>query len=626
MSANTARVLRVLFFTYVAITFVHIAYVVFHEPFAFDSWNFAQDTGAKPVSIDRFFEFWHQQYTESNPRIGQPFAYLAYKVVGFAELGTPIAYLAIVLGGFVLGTGRWPDQRNGRDLATLTIGIGFLWFAAPNFASFLFCRAYATNYIWTVAMQVWFLVLLRLHDSRVQAGPAKVIGAGLFGVVIGMCNEHTGPTFLLLTTAYAVWVWRKHGRQSWFVSAAALGTIIGFLLIFFAPGQSERYDEFLKEKLTITQQVLVRGISGNLEIFKGLLFAAAPLLVLLVTMIATGSFTEPRADKDLVEVRARQRRALTVVGLAILGGSLITITVFASPKLGPRFYLHSMVFLLAGVLGVCQAFLHRTRAFAPFVVIAVLASTYAAMKTIPMFTRLDRDSDVRLAQLAATPLDGVYTAESWEQVGESWWFLGDDFRDQKKREFVARYFGLRRVLFRGASAWTTLGIDDVKLTMHYDFDAQICLDEIDEIDIKPYVGRDVGALHHAFLDVITEIKYENPAKLLYIDLVATFLGTQPPMPREKLYVARWDRGVFEGYTAKMHRIGRSTTRQLTLSGELIRSPWEIYVVSIGDAPKLMGLSTSKEPLTYQPWSSRMYWFLACRSDYCFVIYTANHKI
>src|SRR4051812_34917728 len=118
MKESTARVLRVLFYAYVAVTVFHIAYVVNHEPFAFDAWNVSVDTGAKSPSITRFFSFWHQQYTSSNPRIGQPLAYLAYKLSGFAEVGTTLAFLGIVLGGFVLGTGRWPSRKSGRDLAT----------------------------------------------------------------------------------------------------------------------------------------------------------------------------------------------------------------------------------------------------------------------------------------------------------------------------------------------------------------------------------------------------------------------------------------------------------------------------------------------------------------------------
>ena len=105
MKPEVARILRALFFVYVAFTVFHIVYVVYHEPFAFDAWNVAVYTDAQPPSISRFFAFWHDQYMHSNPRIGQPMAYLANKLVGVAEVGTALAFLAIVVGGFVIGTG-----------------------------------------------------------------------------------------------------------------------------------------------------------------------------------------------------------------------------------------------------------------------------------------------------------------------------------------------------------------------------------------------------------------------------------------------------------------------------------------------------------------------------------------
>src|SRR5687767_11387656 len=111
MKENTARILRALFYAYVAATVLHIVYVVHHEPFAFDAWNVAVDTNAKPASVGGFFAFWKKMYTTSNPRIGQPFAYLAYKVSWFAEIGTALAYLGIVIGAFVLGVGRWPSHK-----------------------------------------------------------------------------------------------------------------------------------------------------------------------------------------------------------------------------------------------------------------------------------------------------------------------------------------------------------------------------------------------------------------------------------------------------------------------------------------------------------------------------------
>jgi len=628
MNPNTARVLRALFFAYVAITFLHIAYIVWHEPFAFDAWNVAVDTRAKPGTIGRFFAFWHKMYTSSNPRIGQPMAYLAYKFFGVAELGTPLAYLAIALAGFVLGTGRFPKRDDGRDLATLAIGIGFLWFSSENFPAYLFCRAYATNYVWLAAIQLWFLVPLRLSVlEQPRPSTPKLVAYFVLGVMAGMGNEHVGPTLLLFLFCYVGWLWRRKAMRPALLWVGTAGVLVGYLLIFFAPGQSERY-EGLAERYTLMQQILVRGFKGNIDIFLNMLAAAAPLLILLVIAVGVSFLSEQRTAAEVTEARGQQRRAIGIVLLALVTASLITITVFASPKLGPRFYMHSMFLLLAGVLGVFRSFLHRPRAYTPFVIFAVVASTYAFVRTVPMYTRVKRDSDQRIAELAKAPPGGNYTANGWEQIPEQWWFLGDDMRDQKKQEMVAKYFGLHRVLFRGGDQWKMLGVTDVKLTMHYELENPACLDEIDQLDLKEYVGKDVGALHHAFLDAIAEIELVSGNKLKTIDLRATFLGTQPPMPSPTLFVAKWDHGVLEGYTASLRRKGRSKSREIALSPALKKEPFDIYLALVGEPPKKLGVSTENKALTYTPWRSGQYWALACKqgANECWVVLAMSHSI
>ncbi len=614
--------LTVLFAAYVVATVVHIAYVVYHEPFAFDAWNVAIDTGAKPFSVHGFFAFWHKMYTSSNPRIGQPMAYLAYKLVGFAEVMTPLAFLSIVLSSFALGMGRLPSRRDGRDLATLAIGIGLLWIAAPNLPAYMFCRAYATNYIYAAAIQLWFLAVLRLASD--DARPWQLAGYALLGVVAGMGNEHVGPTLCLLMVIYTFVRYRRERRWSPLAIAGTIGVIVGFALIFFAPGQGQRYDN-MAEHYSALQQIRTHGISGNLEIFLDDLEAAAPFLVLLVLAVATGLLNEDRVTGDLETARERQRRALAFAGGTLAAGMLITITVFASPKLGPRFYIHPMLLLLAGVMAVMRSFLHRPRAFAPFVGFAVVISIYAAARTVPLYTRLAVDSDRRLAELAATPVGHTYTAEAWEQIPEEWWFLGDDCRDQKKQELVAKYFGLDRVLFRGNDMWATLGVTDVKLTMHYDIDPPVCLDELDQLDLAPYIGRDVEGLQHAFLDKIARIRNFGAGTLKKIDLTAVFLGVSPPLPPGTMYVARWDAGKLESYVAKVRRVPHSTKREVLVPPSLAKSAWDIYIIRIGDPPRLMGTSASPS-LTYEPWATGAYWVTACKPDHCFVIAAVSHRL
>jgi hypothetical protein len=276
-------------------------------------------------------------------------------------------------------------------------------------------------------------------------------------------------------------------------------------------------------------------------------------------------------------------------------------------------------------MAVARSFLHRNRSFAPFVILAVLASGYAAARTIPMFTRVKRDSDQRLAELAATPRGGVYTAQAWEQVDESWWILGDDVRDQKKRELVANYFALDRVLFRGGDMWATLGVTDVKLIMQYQFEPELCIDEIEKLDIQPYLGRDMTALHHTFLDIVATLQKRVAARLRSIDLVVTFLGNDPPLPNARIYAARWADGKLEGYAAKMTREGRSTQRRIELPAELRTADREIFLVAIGDPPRRLGTG-AEGPFTYEPWRSGPYWALACKPDHCFVILALNHAI
>jgi hypothetical protein len=625
MKPGAVRVLRALFFVYAAFTFLHIAYVVYHEPFVFDAWNIANDTGAEPASVKRFFAFWHQQYTSSNPRIGQPMAYLAYKIVGVAELGTPLAFFGILIAGFGFGTGRLPKLSNNRDLATLAIGIGCMWFVAPNFPAYLFCRAYATNYMWLAAIQLWFLIPLRLMDARkpTTVSPGKLVAYFLLGVVAGMGNEHVGPTMIALVIGYGAWIWRKHRTRPPLLWVGAAGLVVGYALIFFAPGQGSRYTGFT-ERTTITQQILSRGLRGNAEIFGDLVTAAGPLLALIVCVIGIGIAGERHADTELSAIRDRQRRAMVMLLIAVIAASLITATVFASPLLGPRFYFHAMLIVLAGTLGVIVAFLGRARSFAPFVIVAVLTSGFAAARTMPMFRRLAAASQDRLAQLAATPVGSDGTATAWEQVNEGWWFLGDDLRDDKKQDLVARYFGLRKLVYRGNDASNLLGVTDAKVTLHYEFDSPLCLDKLDKLDIQRWIGSDIKALHNQLSRLVADSSRYGSLK--WIDVSLGFVGTPPPMPRDKLFIARWRDGKLEGYTAKLKRSGRSKRREIVIDPELKKSPWDLYHVIVGEPPRLLGNSTDAKPPSYVPSHAGQYWTLACKDDYCFILLAVTHTL
>jgi hypothetical protein len=615
-AVTVSRILRVLFVVYVATTALHIGWILAHEPFSFDAWNIAVDTHAKPFSVGRLFDYWWFEYTHSNPRLGQPLAYLSYKLEYFAVIATPLAFTALSLGVFVLGTGRWPAWRRGRDLALWAIAIGFLWFSLPQIGKTMFARSYGANYLYTAVVQLWFLVpLRRLRDT--EQSFARCVAYGFAGVAAGMCNEHTGPTLCLFMTVYAIWLWRRSGPKGArvmprFVAAGAAGTIVGFAAIFFAPGQGQRY-EGLAQHISLFGRLLQRGIIGNLDIYRDLVIAAAPLLALLVIVAVIGL-----SDEVDTETRASRRRALRLVGLAMIAGSTITAAVFVSPKLGPRFFLASMALLLAGFVAVADTVLVSARRLAPFVALAVAASLYAGARTIVLFSRVDRQSHERLAALEAAKPGTIFTADAFEQVEDSWWFLGDDFRDVLKRHLVAKYFDLAGVVHRAYDPDAPLGVTDVRLVPRYQVVPASCIDEHGGLELDGYRGLDLGSIQDSMREGVAQLLGRlGTARLDQLDLTVEFAGARPQLPRPSLLVGRWRPTSFEGYAGKIVRKSRSTTRDIVLPKQLVGTDFEIYIYQVGGEAKRLGTGRDTK-LQYVPWKTGAYWALACRPQECFV--------
>jgi hypothetical protein len=592
------RFLRALLVVYLIATAVHIGWVMAHEPFSFDAWNVAQDTAGKPITVHRFFSYWKLEYTHSNPRLGQVFTYLSYKLDLFAVIATPLAYLALSLAITVLGLGRWP--KRGRELALWAFVVGAMWFALPELGKMMFCRAYGANYIYTAAIQLWFLVPLRLaRDGDGSRGAcAAYVVAGIFA---GACNEHTGPTLCLALVLYAWWTQRRTQAVPRLAWAGAAGAILGFAAIFFAPGQGERYGG-LAHKAGIVGRIVQRGIGGDLDILIDVVRYGAPVLGLLVILVILAR--DPQA----------LRKTFAWFAPLLAAVLLIALTMFASPKQGPRFYYVSMALLLAGFVAVADLVLTSSRRLAPFVVLAVLASGYAAFRTIPLYLTMARQSAARLAGLEAAPRGSVYAAESFTQVEESWWSLGDDFRDTNKRELVRQYFDLGGVVWRAYDPYVPLGITTARLVPHIDPPAAG-----DALAIGPTKGFDLASMHREIQVAIATLR-QRAGDVRSVDVSVELPELSVTWPRPHLLIGRWTPERYEGYEATLTREPHSNTRTVKLPAQLRDA--EVFLYLVGGELKRLG--TGAEPLHYVPWKAGIYWILACRTDACFVVAGSRH--
>jgi hypothetical protein len=445
-----------------------------------------------------------------------------------------------------------------------------------------------------------------------------------------MANEHTGPTLILFALGYTVWrerLWRRReaAERPWLAWAGTIGVIVGFAAIFFAPGQASRYDG-LATKVSLLGRLLQRGVINNLDIFRDWLVGCAPVLGLLaiVVIVARNDVGEQR---DGAPARWPLDPPLRLFGYALIAGSLITATVFVSPKLGPRFFMHGCALVLAAFVAVADQALTTRRRLIPLVVLAVAASVYAGVRTLPLYFRVSELSDQRIADLKVAPPGSVYTAEAFDQVEDSWWFLGDDFRDPKKRELVSAYFGLRDVVLRSVDIEAPLGISDVQLVPRYTISPASCLDQYGGIDLGIVRGLDITSIHHAMLGVIDRLRdrlahASPPGALERLDFVVDFQGTPPPLPRPRLVVGRWLPSGFEVHAGLIERRGATRTRQVKLPKELVDTDYEIYVYPVGGEARRLGTAHDTK-LEYSPWQRGAYWALACHPDECFVIATAR---
>ena len=256
--------------------------------------------------------------------------------------------------------------------------------------------------------------------------------------------------------------------------------------------------------------------------------------------------------------------------------------------------------------------------------LAVTASVYAGVRSLPLYDRLAAQSADRLAALAATPRGAVFTAEAFEQVDDTWWFLGDDFRDVKKRELIAAYFDLRGVIFRGVDIDAPLGVSDVRLVPRYQVSPPGCLDEHGGLDLGSYRGIDITAVHRAADAAIEGLRARlaPAARLDALDLVVEFAGAPPPLPRPTLLVTRWRPDRVERYAGAIERRGAGKTRTIRLPRELVDTDVEIYAYQVSGEARRLGTGRDRA-LTYVPWKRGAYWALACRPTECFVIAAAR---
>jgi hypothetical protein len=246
----------------------------FWEPVLRDGWPHLWWHDKTDVSL---VEFAVDTYLTNNPRAGQVITWLLYAPGPWHVIITPLVELALFLVLATLVLGRWPSLRRTDDALVVATLVGMFAATCPLIGPMLFYRPYSGNYLYGLVLNLALLVPYRLALAAAAAPARRTWLAPLMfvgGLLAGLCNEHTDPALVALVALATVLARRRGHLRAWMV-AGLVGVLAGALLLYFAPGQSMRYDGLATQQ-SVVERIIARG-ANNFDILRPLLRYVTPL-------------------------------------------------------------------------------------------------------------------------------------------------------------------------------------------------------------------------------------------------------------------------------------------------------------------------------------------------------------
>lgn len=419
------------------------------EPVMRDGWGHLVWLRNHPTGSRGLVDFIADCYLRDNPRLGQIPTLLAYLPGPYHAVITPLVELAAFALLTAIALGRWPRLGRRDDALAAALIVAAVTACVPQIGPILFYRPFTWNYVFGLVLNLWWLVPYRFE--LVAPRPARRwLGPPLFvlGAAAGLCNEHTGLAFAGMAALATAVAWRRGGLRAWMIAGLA-GLVAGYAVLLTAPSQHLRYGA-IAQQAGIVARIVDRGALGNLRVLGDLARALVPALAL----VALGLWQRRTADRTAPpgappvgrwSGRSSDRWAHAVLALA---GLVCTLTLLASPKLGPRLYFAPVALICAGLVGWLIGRLTAPGARrARIVIAAALAAgvlAFVAIRLVAIHRIVGPVGEVRRERIVHSRVGTAVTVPRFP-IALSRYFLGDDLVVTAAREAIAREWGLPAV-------------------------------------------------------------------------------------------------------------------------------------------------------------------------------------
>jgi hypothetical protein len=369
-------------------------------------------------------------YFAGNPRLGEFATFLLFSSEPVHILATTAMGLASFTCLTALVLGRWPSWRSADDAWLFGAIVAMVLVAAPQVGPMFFYRPFVGNYVYGFFFHLVLYLPYRFFAQAPGPRPWWWTPALLvWGLASGLTNEHTGPASIVLLVGAIAWFRYRGDRWSPWMFAGVLGLIAGYLLLYFAPGQALRYNGLALQQ-TLLQRIFTRSAHDSFRIF----------YMFLVSLLCIA----PWVVASIVTCRLQRRKPgafeLRISAAALVTGALMVLTLYGSPKWGPRLYFASTAMLIvAAAIWVRVALAsHWSRRL--LIALSLGASIYVYVALLRTYATAHREFEARMALLVRSAGSALEVPRYSQPPSR--WFLGDDFRAESLRGRVAHEFGI----------------------------------------------------------------------------------------------------------------------------------------------------------------------------------------
>ena len=401
MAAFVEKHRKTIFWVIVAAAFCAIFAYNLLTPYMSDDYAYLLDVR----EADSLFDLIRQQYGEylsnSGRVIGQ------FNVRLSLSLGKPVFNVinSVMFTALLLFMYVNIKRKKKHDIFVLLLILTFLWKFTVDFGQTMLWICGACNYLWGSVIILGYITFFRhlLDRAEKLRHPGwAALGAFLYGVAAGWCNENTSGGGILLILLFSLNFWwdrRKDGKRSVypFMITGFIGMCAGFLGMISAPGVRSRSQVMSEGDYTGLVGLLSRIYKITIsirELFFAVLVITVIVVVLLVLQKKLSSFQLIRNHETVLFLVAA---AATCYALAI------------APTPANRAYFGAGVFLfiacIQGIVDVKEEELTLRAAKYSLVSVLCLWLCFTYLDNLVNLARICREENERIAMIQADKAD-----------------------------------------------------------------------------------------------------------------------------------------------------------------------------------------------------------------------------